>query len=310
MCPPGLGFATPNQKALDLAAVGARTTPTTSTGRRRSRASARTRRTARSRRPCRSSWRSTSRSSMIEDEGLENVFERHRQLGAAARAAVKALGLEIFGPEDERANVVTAFKVPEGVDGGKLPKILRDTYNITANGGQNQLKGKILRIAHTGYFGAFDIVAVGRRDRDGAARPGRRRRGRRGRRRRAARVPGGRRARRRSRRERPQPQGPRQGEDRRLGVELLRRAVRRRPRRRLGRRRAGRADRRLRRDPHPLGDQADRRPDRARRPHEGDRPRRHRRRQRRRRRPPPGAASSWPTRRRRTSSPRPSTRSR
>jgi aspartate aminotransferase-like enzyme len=95
---------------------------------------------------------------MIEDEGLENVFERHRRLGAASRAAVKALGLEILGPEDDRANVVTAFKVPEGVDGGKLPKILRDTYNITANGGQNQLKGKILRIAHTGYFGAFDII--------------------------------------------------------------------------------------------------------------------------------------------------------
>ena len=95
---------------------------------------------------------------MIEEEGLENVFERHRQLGRASRAAVKALGLELFGPEDERANVVTAFKVPEGVDGGKLPKLLRDKYNITANGGQNQLKGKILRIAHTGYFGAFDIV--------------------------------------------------------------------------------------------------------------------------------------------------------
>jgi len=95
---------------------------------------------------------------MIEAEGLENVYERHRQLGRASRAAVKALGLELFGPEDERANVVTAFKVPDGVDGGKLPKLLRDTYNITANGGQNQLKGKILRIAHTGYFGAFDIL--------------------------------------------------------------------------------------------------------------------------------------------------------
>jgi aspartate aminotransferase-like enzyme len=157
MCPPGLGFASPNQKALDLAAgvqnrayyfdwqktlKGQRKDPPDSPFT-----------------PAVSIFMGLDVAlKMIEDEGLENVFERHRQLGGAARAAVKALGLELFGPEDERANVVTAFKVPEGVDGGKLPKLLRDRYNITANGGQNQLKGKILRIAHTGYFGAFDII--------------------------------------------------------------------------------------------------------------------------------------------------------
>ena len=157
MCPPGLGFASPNQKALDMAAgvqnhafyfdwqktlKGQRKSPPTSAFT-----------------PAVTLFNALDVAlGMIEEEGLENVFERHRRLGAASRAAVKALGLEIFGPEDERANVVTAFKVPDGVDGGKLPKVLRDTYNITANGGQNQLKGKILRIAHTGYFGAFDIV--------------------------------------------------------------------------------------------------------------------------------------------------------
>ena len=94
---------------------------------------------------------------LIEEEGLENVFERHRLLGRAARAATKALDLELFGPEDENANVVTAIKLPESIDGGKVPKLLREK-GITANGGQNQLKGKILRIAHTGYFAPFDIV--------------------------------------------------------------------------------------------------------------------------------------------------------
>jgi aspartate aminotransferase-like enzyme len=97
---------------------------------------------------------------MIEDEGLENVFERHRLLGRAARAAVKALDLELFGPEDEAANVVTAIKLPEGIDGAKVPKTMRDKYGITIAGGQNQLKGKIARVAHTGYFGAFDIVTT------------------------------------------------------------------------------------------------------------------------------------------------------
>jgi aspartate aminotransferase-like enzyme len=97
---------------------------------------------------------------MIAEEGLDNVFERHRLLGRAARAAVKALDLEIFGPEDEAANVVTAINVPEGVDGAKVPKTMRDKYGVTIAGGQNQLKGKIARIAHTGYFGAFDILTT------------------------------------------------------------------------------------------------------------------------------------------------------
>jgi serine---pyruvate transaminase len=95
---------------------------------------------------------------MIEEEGLENVFARHALLAKATRAGAQAMGLEIYGDPDERANVVTAVELPEDIDGGKVPKILRDRYGITANGGQGRLKGKIVRIAHTGYFGAFDIV--------------------------------------------------------------------------------------------------------------------------------------------------------
>jgi aspartate aminotransferase-like enzyme len=97
---------------------------------------------------------------ILESEGLENVFNRHRLLGRATREAAKALDLDLFGPEDENANVVTAIRVPEGVDGGKIPNIMRDRYRITIAGGQNQLKGKIVRIAHCGYFGAFDILTA------------------------------------------------------------------------------------------------------------------------------------------------------
>jgi aspartate aminotransferase-like enzyme len=88
------------------------------------------------------------------------VFDRHRLLGRASRAAVKALDLELFGPEDEAANVVTAIKLPEGIDGAKVPKTIRDKYGVTIAGGQNQLKGKIARIAHTGYFAPFDIITT------------------------------------------------------------------------------------------------------------------------------------------------------
>jgi aspartate aminotransferase-like enzyme len=71
---------------------------------------------------------------------------------------MRALDLELFGPEDEGANVVTAFRMPEGVDGAAVPKTMRDRYGVTIAGGQGKLKGKIVRIAHTGYFGAFDIL--------------------------------------------------------------------------------------------------------------------------------------------------------
>jgi len=96
---------------------------------------------------------------MIREEGLQNVFQRHRVLGAACKAGVQALGLELFGPDDPEANSVTAVKVPEGVDGGKIGKIARDRYGVWLAGGQGALKGKIFRFGHCGYFGAFDIVS-------------------------------------------------------------------------------------------------------------------------------------------------------
>lgn len=95
---------------------------------------------------------------LIKEEGLENVFERHRILSRAAKDGVMALGLELFGPDDPRANSVTAVKVPEGVDGGKITKIARDKYGVWLAGGQGELKGKIFRFGHCGYFGHSDIV--------------------------------------------------------------------------------------------------------------------------------------------------------
>ena len=94
---------------------------------------------------------------MIEQEGLENVWARHDLLARATRAGALALGLELYGDPDERSTVVTAIELPADIDGGKLPGTLR-RLGITANGGQEGLKGKILRIAHCGYFGAFDIL--------------------------------------------------------------------------------------------------------------------------------------------------------
>jgi serine---pyruvate transaminase len=94
---------------------------------------------------------------MIREEGIEDVLARHALLARATRAGAAAIGLDIFGDADERSTVVTAVELPDSIDGAKLPGALRK-LGITANGGQEQLKGRILRIAHCGYFGAFDIL--------------------------------------------------------------------------------------------------------------------------------------------------------
>jgi aspartate aminotransferase-like enzyme len=95
---------------------------------------------------------------LIEEEGLEAALARHDLLARATRAGVLGMGLELFGDPDERATVVTAVALPDTIDGAAVPKLLRDRCGITANGGQGQLKGRIVRIAHCGYFGAFDVL--------------------------------------------------------------------------------------------------------------------------------------------------------
>jgi aspartate aminotransferase-like enzyme len=67
------------------------------------------------------------------------------------------MGLEVFGDADERSTVITAVELPDSIDGAAVPRLLRER-GIVANGGQGQLKGRIVRIAHCGYFGAFDVL--------------------------------------------------------------------------------------------------------------------------------------------------------
>ena len=95
---------------------------------------------------------------MMRQDGLANIFARHQKMAGAVRSAVKALGLELFAPS-AASDVVTAVKVPAGVDGEKLVKAMRDTYGVTIAGGQAELKGKVFRIAHIGFIEEFDIIA-------------------------------------------------------------------------------------------------------------------------------------------------------
>jgi serine---pyruvate transaminase len=97
---------------------------------------------------------------LLLEEGLDNVFDRHVRLGRAAREGVKAMGLELFSPDDDRSAVVTAVRGPGGVDLGEFLLLLRDRLGVQLVGGQGDLKGKIFRIGHIGWFDVFDITTA------------------------------------------------------------------------------------------------------------------------------------------------------
>ena len=128
-----------------------------------------------------SPWREALR--QIKAEGLPNVFARHAWMAEATRAGVAAMGLELFAKDP--CNVLTSVVVPEGIDGKKLVKRMREDYGVSVAGGQAHLVGKIFRLAHMGYMERFDVIIalsavemmlhdMGRPDRTGQGRRGRR----------------------------------------------------------------------------------------------------------------------------------------
>ncbi|MCD5384055.1 alanine--glyoxylate aminotransferase family protein [candidate division WOR-3 bacterium] len=96
--------------------------------------------------------------SIIKEDGMDNILARHTRLAEATRKGVRALGLELFSKKP--ANALTAISVPEGIDGGALKNTLDKKYNIKVAGGQEHLKGKIIRIAHLGWMETFDIITA------------------------------------------------------------------------------------------------------------------------------------------------------
>lgn len=97
---------------------------------------------------------------MLLEEGLENVFIRHRRHAEATRQAVKAWGLEILCKNpDEYSDSLTAVMMPEGHDADGLRKIVLDNYNMSLGMGLNKIKGKVFRIGHLGDFN--DLMLAG-----------------------------------------------------------------------------------------------------------------------------------------------------
>jgi aspartate aminotransferase-like enzyme len=92
----------------------------------------------------------------INSLGIDNMVAHHAHMGRATRAAVKAMGLELFAHAPSDA--LTAISVPPGIDGSKLVEHLRDRYGAIFSGGQDQLKGRIIRFAHLGFASRFDVL--------------------------------------------------------------------------------------------------------------------------------------------------------
>ena len=95
---------------------------------------------------------------LMSKEGRTQIFERHQRNADATRRAATALGLSLFA--EVPSNTLTAVTVPEGVDGGAVMKTMEHRYGVKIAGGQNQLKGKILRLGHIGYYDEGDILRL------------------------------------------------------------------------------------------------------------------------------------------------------
>jgi aspartate aminotransferase-like enzyme len=96
---------------------------------------------------------------MMKREGLENIFARHQRLTKASRAAVKALNLPLFAPDEYASAAITAV-IPGGVDAEQIRNTMKKKFDIALAGGQDHLKGKIFRIGHLGFVSERDIITA------------------------------------------------------------------------------------------------------------------------------------------------------
>ena len=95
---------------------------------------------------------------MIRDETLETVWKRTHTCAAAFRAAMVALGLEVFSHTP--ADSVSAIKYPKGVTDKAFRNGLKSKHNVHVAGGQGSMEGELFRVNHMGYSDAYDALAV------------------------------------------------------------------------------------------------------------------------------------------------------
>lgn len=92
-------------------------------------------------------------------KGPEELASDHARMSQAARSAFQAAGIELFAKESP-SHALTSFIPPKECDATTMQKHLRDHYRFQIAGGQGGLKGKILRLAHLGFFDDFDLITA------------------------------------------------------------------------------------------------------------------------------------------------------
>lgn len=97
---------------------------------------------------------------ILEEEGIEKVWERHGLMGKAVRKAVHAMGLTLFAEEEYASDTVTSIGMPDGIQYKELAGLLNEDYGVVIGGGLQQLQGKIFRIGHLGAVDQLDVYAV------------------------------------------------------------------------------------------------------------------------------------------------------
>lgn len=95
---------------------------------------------------------------LMQQEGIEQVWHRHHVMSRAMQAGARAMGLRIFAARP--AQSLTTIEVPAGVDGVELVGHMRKQHGLKVAGGQDKLKGKIVRIAHMGYMDPLDCLTA------------------------------------------------------------------------------------------------------------------------------------------------------
>ncbi|HVH63261.1 MAG TPA: alanine--glyoxylate aminotransferase family protein [Candidatus Dormibacteraeota bacterium] len=97
---------------------------------------------------------------MLEEEGLDNVYERHRRLARATQAGLEALGFTLFAREGYRSHTVTSALPPAGLDVAQFRKLLDNKHGVVVAGGQGKMTGKMVRVGHLGAVSDGDVVQV------------------------------------------------------------------------------------------------------------------------------------------------------
>ena len=93
---------------------------------------------------------------IIEEEGIENRFNRHKIMRDMVRAGLKAMGFKLVAKDEDASYTVTAAFISEGED-TKIIDTLKNSYGITISKGQGEFAGKIIRIGHMGYTSYSDL---------------------------------------------------------------------------------------------------------------------------------------------------------